>query len=99
MGDGEMESLRRLTTNQPAKAANEERFRQRIEWGEFALRRRIINCLLTLLTVDTIFALIMVVRIARGDVGITTFVVGALLTGTVGCIGKLLNNSLKPIFR
>lgn len=80
-------------------ASIHEPFRNRMAWAEFALRKRIINCLLVLLSISTIFALAMVARIATDGMSPTTFVIGALMTATVGCIGKLLNNSLKSIFR
>jgi hypothetical protein len=69
-----------------------------MEWAEFTLLKRIVNCLLTLLFLTTIFALAMVVLIVarRVDSSIT---VGAVLTGTIACIGKLLNNAFKSIFR
>ena len=69
-----------------------------MEWAEFTLLKRIVNCLLTLLILTTIFALTIVALIVAGRVDFS-ITVGALLTGTIGCIGKLLNNAFKSIFR
>jgi hypothetical protein len=55
--------------------------------------------LLSLLSLSTVFALVMVALIAAGGMGLGAVVIGALIGGTVGCIGKLLNNALKSIFR
>jgi len=69
------------------------------EWSEIILRRRIVNCLLCLLSLSTVFALVMVALIATGQVGKSGFVIGVVLAGTVGWLGKLLNTVLSSIFR
>lgn len=79
--------------------SNSHGLRGDIEWAEFALRRQVVYCLLGLLTIETIFALAMAARIARDGVGLTTFVIGGLLTWTVGRTGNLLFITLKSIFR
>jgi hypothetical protein len=66
-----------------------------IEWAEFALKRLVICFLLGLLTVDTVFALVMVALFARNGLGLTTFLIGGLLTWTVGRTGTLLLVILK----
>ena len=75
------------------------RFRRDIEWAEFTLKRRAVYCLLGLFTIDSMFALVLAARIARDGVGLTTFVIGGLLTWTVGRTGTLLSVILKSIFR
>jgi len=70
-----------------------EHFIIEMEWAEFLLRRRIINCLLTLFTLAIMFSFVM---LALGRVRLS--LTGAIMAGTVGYIGRLLRNSLKSIF-
>lgn len=70
-----------------------------LKWAEFALRQRVTHCLLGLLSLCTIFVLVMICLIAYGKAGLATAVVSLLIAATVGCVGKLLNNAIKPLFQ
>lgn len=70
-------------------------FSNKLQWAEFQLKARIVDRLLLLLTVATFFALAVVGFMVWQGKDISTAAVGALITGTVGCLGKLLYNATR----
>lgn len=55
-----MESIRvEFSDDRQTDGSDIEQFRIKLQWAEFALRKRIVNCLLGLLIISTIFALLM----------------------------------------
>jgi len=95
-----MERIRlEFSDDQRVDQSDQKQFRNKMEWAEFSLLKRTINCLLGLFSISTVFTLAIGARIARGEGRPATFVIGSLMTGTVICIGRLLTNSLKLIRR
>lgn len=72
---------------------------RQLDYAEFELKRMAVYCLLALFVVDSLFALVIAGRIATGGAKVSVFVIGGLLTWTVGRTGSLLNVMLKSIFR
>jgi hypothetical protein len=70
-----------------------------LEKAEFDLKRTTVYCVLLLFAVETFVALFIANRLASGDLSVSTFVIGALLTLTVGRTGSLLNVIVKSVFR
>lgn len=96
VGVGAMESNNSGHTHENEKLhENNIDFSNKLQWAEFTLKERIIKRLLFLLTVATLFVLIVVGFIVWKDKDISIAIVGALITGTVGYLGKLLYNATK----
>jgi hypothetical protein len=87
-----------LLNDQVSGLAAERKLLIEKERAEFALRKRIINCLLGLLIIRIFSALVVVALIVDGRIA-ASITVAAILCGTTGCIGKLLNTAFKSIFR
>lgn len=71
----------------------------RQEWADFAFKKRIVYWLLSLLTLSIGFAFTTLILGLTGKFRITAFLVIALIGGTLGPLGRLLNNVLRSIFR
>jgi len=82
----------------PGERSNVSRSRTDIRWAEFDLLRLVIFWLLGLLSVIILFVPVVVILVTTGRIG-PAIGIGTLVGGTLACIGRLLNNSLKPILR
>lgn len=82
-------------TNRQIKSTNATL--NRLNWAKFRLARRTMNWLLILLTVYVIAAPAITALVLRTDFGRRLIVVGVLMSGTIGCIGKLVSNLIRAI--
>jgi hypothetical protein len=94
-----MESMRHVLNGPIRKKSNIRRSRPDIYWAEFVLLKLVIFWLLALLSINTLCIPLVVFLAVTGRIGVlgVSIGVGTMIAGNLGCVGRLLNNSLKPI--
>ena len=93
-----MESLNKSFKNvQRPVASGQQQSRDQLDWARFILGKRTVYWLLVLLTIYTISAPVVVALIIKTELGRRTIVIGALMTGGIASVVRLLSNSLKLI--